>query len=910
MVKSKVILVLSILFLISSASAAWEINDLDEPYSQDQISHGNQTVQLIEILDNDDNPVNKSYLEDSNNNIEFIYNTTEDTMNHLTEGYWYAKFDAINESPSDRTIEYELESGLTEINKTEILTSGNLTMNLETDLERRFKTEDSVTVEVEVIDAFSDVVESDASVDMYFTNGSWTSDSVELGYNSNKEAYTNVVDIPNKHNASYVSVINAAVTGASYDNSVGSIASITETYPDEVGEITELSTDDSGCNNESFFHQCERDTNIDVGFNVSVFSSSRTDLELYKVDESNGNWVEHDIKSMTKNDGIWETNFDYPDINTSEYDSKLVMRVNSTIDGSIFTLTRNISSESYKIRDKSEPTAYLGDDYRIKASFAKFFSLEPINGSRIDEANFTINKPNGSLLTNFTLEETEYKDNSGLFINSIDIPVDADNGSYSTEIEAENLFGERKTLNSGFTVKDIQSSFNVTDSIDMDINKTKMYNTTVTLSGKSESDKVVTVELNDSIENITTVNEDDPIFVNGTETVETEVEFNISYVEDYSGGITFKDEDLQYNTTLDVELDAPDCDLREGVLCIDEDSWINHSSSERGYTTEYVTLTYLGDESGEFVSTDVTGNISDYLSLDPREFTAMDEHEIELNYSSESKGNFTGDINFTADNDFLTLKTNFESKVENLSPEISVSGSTELGEIESGSDAILSLDIENTGDVQVDSISASSLSYTVSTFPITIPVGDTSTVDLEFRSITSSSGDVDIEASTSEGTAVETIAVSAQITESVNYEERLSELTNRINELSNRASTGSSVTSEIENLRLELSEIRSLYEEGSTEEANSMYRRINNDLDTVEQEIESSSSPGQDPRQQEQNDTTTPPNPPNQDEGGSIVIPLIVVLLVILVSGFVVYTSYIPEEGDPLYSVLGGEEQS
>ncbi|EGQ43192.1 MAG: hypothetical protein J07AB43_11820 [Candidatus Nanosalina sp. J07AB43] len=41
--------------------------------------------------------------------------------------------------------------------------------------------------------------------------------------------------------------------------------------------------------------------------------------------------------------------------------------------------------------------------------------------------------------------------------------------------------------------------------------------------------------------------------------------------------------------------------------------------------------------------------------------------------------------------------------------------------------------------------------------------------------------------------------------------------------------------------------------------------------------------------------------------GGGGILILIILLIIVLGIGFVVYTSYIPEEGDPLYDVLGEE---
>jgi hypothetical protein len=917
MVKSTVTIILSILFLSSSAAAAWTINDLDDPYSKDIISKGNQTVQVIEVLDNNDDPVNESGMSD--HELEFLYNDTEgEDMEHLENGYWYAKFDAKH-NLTDREIEYELienSPSAEEINKTETLTSGNLTMNLETNLDTTFKANEETTVEVEIVDSYNGGIEEDATVDIYFTNGSWTSDPVELGYNSNRESYRSLVQVPSNYNSTYVSIINATVSGASYQNSEGSIASVTEVYPNEFGEITELSTDGSGCNNSSFFQSCERDTEIDVGFNVSLFSSSRTDLELYKVDEDDGEWVEHDTMSMTENSGIWEASFEYPDINTSQYDSKLVMRINSTIDGDIFTLTRNISSKSYKIRDKSEPTAYLGDNYQVKASFVKFHSLEPLNSSRFNEAFFTIRRPDDTVFENFTLSEMDYRESSGLFVNSVDIPVEAENGSYSTEMKAWNIYDHYKNLNSGFTVEDIQSTFEVNDSIEMDINKTKVYNTTLELEGKSDSDKVVTFEYHDDIENFTEVNDGEDIHINGSETVETEVEFNISYVDDYSGSIKFMDEDVSYNSTVDVELDAPVCDIRDEALCMQRnDEWVNITADERGYQTEYVELIYLGDEDGGFVSSDVSGDIFDYLSVDPFSFSVTHSQDIELNYSVEDRGEFLGEVNFTTsdDNGFITLGTKLDSNVEQRNASISVSGDTDLGEVQSGSDSSLTVQVENTGDVMVDSITASSPTYQVLATDQTISTGETADVDLDFTSVTAEEGEVTLDASTSEGTASDSITVTATVNEvEVDYESKISDLRGRINELSARASSNE-LTTQIEDLRLELSELRSQYEEGNIEAAEDRYDRMSSDLNEIEAEINSaepnqdeSGTDGQEGTQTEPTEPTEP-SEPDQDGGGGIVIPLIVALLVILIAGFVVYTSYIPEEGDPLYSILGRE---
>ncbi len=892
------VLLVATVFLSSAGLAAWSINDLDESHSHDVTSNSTETKQLVRLLDNDNDPVNSSGLEDSGWDFKWAYNDTYDSnantetgfMQHLAEGYWYANFSAKHINGS---MEYELIPGdpdSDEINVTEKIGTGNLTVEVQNDFSKQYKAGKEISIEVNVTNIWDGADEDSANVDIYFTNGTWTSGLVSLGYNSNKDLYTNNVELPSKTNSTYITHINATHSGASYNNANGSQSLTLETFPAIEGELAYLNTT-GGCNNNSMFTECERDAEIDIGFNITSSSADNVNMTMMLNNTTSGNWEVDTEKRLSENSGLFETSLTIPDIDTSEYDNKIMLRFNATNEDREFVLTRNLTYRSFTIRDRGSPTAYQGSDYTVELLFARYFSLSPLNSTRFTNASIDVSYPDGDTLTSFDMGDMSYDESSGLFTRDVSIPSDAENGTYDIDVEAFNTYSFKNTFNSKFTVEDIQASFNTSGDISTEIDKTGVHEINLTMTSKVNTDKTLSVDIDDSIENITEVDGGGGVDLDAEEMREVPIEFNITTVDDYSGEITFTDDDIGFSETIDVEIDSPTCLTRETVLCLqDHSGWLNVTSDERGHVEETLTLLYLGDKNGSTdIEASVSGDVADYLEFDNSSFELSDSREVVLNYTVDEPGNFTGEVTFEGDEESISFDTKLWADIEARETGLDAPGEIDLGYLPSGDSITKTIEISNTGTLEIEDITASSSEYTVSMSSTDLAEDETSEVDLSFESVGTESGTVTLEGTTSEDNISSQISVTATPVD--NYAERTSELEQRVIDLSSQVNS-SNLQSQLQNVETMIPQIETAYNSGNYEEAQQQFQEAQSILDSVASQAQS--SPG----------GTTQTNGQTGGGGGGI-IALIASLIVVLLIGFIAYTSIIPEEGDPLYNVLG-----
>lgn len=112
---------------------------------------------------------------------------------------------------------------------------------------------------------------------------------------------------------------------------------------------------------------------------------------------------------------------------------------------------------------------------------------------------------------------------------------------------------------------------------------------------------------------------------------------------------------------------------------------------------------------------------------------------------------------------------------------------------------------------------------------------------------------------------------------------------------------------------------------GNDQKAFSIYQATLTNLESIESEIESNSNTGdqndgadnQDSTDQQDGQTPEDPNTggtsdpstdPSTEGSGAGILPIILVVFILLVAGFIFYTSYIPEPGDPLYEYIGEKQ--
>ena len=893
---------------VGSATAAWTITDIESPKSFDEVSNGTQTVQLIEVKDNEGDPVNKSRLDESSWVLRYNYSNTIASMEQLGSGYWYANFTA---NSSKTNIEYELKDTAPEggeINASETRSFNDYNVEIINSFDK-LRPGNNVEVEVNVTDEVAGQSEDDdADVYLTITNGTEYS-RTELGYNPSRGLFTQIITIPDFFNS------DVAIHAHAFNNSRGgSKSTLTTIYPESTGNITYLNAS-AGCNNNSFFSTCERTAEIQTGFNATILPASDVTLQL-QVPKNNDDLVSFENISMEKNNGLWEANYTVPDINTSKYQKKLLTQYNASIDDENFIITRNITYDSYTIRDKSDPSAFPGSNFMVKLLFGKRFSLAPLNGTRIEEGNVTIDMPNGTEWKVLELDDFVYNEDNDLFEEEISISEDAAEGNYPIEVEAWNIYDEKKTRTSAVTVESADSSFNLSsDDLDYNYSTIGFHEETIEITNRLNEDIEVSAEFSSELENLSEFNSGDDLSLSDSETENVTISFDLPDTDTYEGELTLTGDENDYSKDIDIMIEVPDCETVNGSLCYDKEmKWINLTADQVQSYTRNITIKNIGGSS-TFFQTTILGDVADYLVAQPSSNTvdSDEEQEFELNYTPKRENTFTGEVVFSnTAGDELRFDTKFVSNVENLISGMTTQSSINIAGAVRGGSVTRGISVTNTGDVNITglSVSSSTLTPSMASLSSDIGVGDTEIVDLTLEDIQSSSGevsgDVTITGETSQGSAESTLSVSGSLTE---YESRIEDLRDRIGTLQDDAST-SVQRSQLADADTNLTEVDTLYQQGNIEEADRRYAEIENKVNTLEAQINTDSSPDPDPDPSNpEPNTSTPepqPNPGNNTGGGGgTFIIIAVIIFVLLIVGFVFYTSYIPEEGDPLYSVLG-----
>ncbi len=838
--------------LVSLAAATFSINDQDEPLSHDIVSNDTRTLQVVRLTDpqESNDPVNQSELDSNWDSFDWLYNATSGSqeksgeMTYLADGYYYANFTA---NITNGFIEYELKSGSQpEVNESEKINEGNLTVEILNNFTKNYTADNEFDLRVNVTDEWNGTWVNQTWMDasFYVTNGSWTSNVIELGNTVENSYHKNFgITFPLKPGDTYIVHSNATGEESKLgtSNLDGSESLIMNTYPAIKGEVAYMNAS-SGCNNQSFFSKCEYEATVDTGFNVTSASAKSINLTVNLVEKSTGDWHVKEWEKLNESSGLYTGEVELPDVNTTKYEKKYVLRFNASNMQREYLETYNISYKSYSIDSSSSNTAYQGTDYDVKLTFEKPFSFKSLNSSRFENASIDVEKPDNSLLTGFNLSDMDYKSVSGLFKKSVSIPTDATTGgSYEVKVEAFNIYGEKKTHTDGFNVKNTTQTFNHTGDVEMDIDKTGVYTENVTFWNKINSERNLSVEVDDDISDFTTVNNGDNVILPAGGKKEVELEFNITYVEDKSGDITFNDSETNYEDTIDVDLEAPLCLERNESLCLKESGWINVTQDDYSGTNDSVSLQYLGENNTTVtVDVSVSGAVSSHLDVASSfELNSTDDtEEVELDYNATENGTYAGKVSFELDEDTVSIKTALESNAEvaeepeSVKTGLSVPSSLDLGTFSSGKTLVETVKLENTGDAEITGIEASSDTFKVISDVSSIDPGVTKTVSLTFQSVESTSGSVEF-SGTSDG---ETVSASMGVEGSLS-----------------QVGTG-----------------------GESQDDNQ------------------TDQPG--------SGTTTPPG---QDSGGSV-IPLVGALVAVLLVGFVAYTSIEFEKGDPLYNLLGG----
>lgn len=898
------------ILLVSPVSAEWDIDVLDQPESFQNISNASDTVQIIELTDGDGTPVNDSQLT-GDSYVQYRYNGSVRDMEWLNNGFWYADF-MLNSTGGEVEFEAEGETqssligdSTSETNATRTFNLGNMSVNLINDFSGPINPENSFDIQVNVTDTVNETFEDEADVDFYFTNGTWKSEIYninnidDLDNDGADDHYKNFgLNFDLDYASEYVLHINATNNSAvDYNNSYGVQSMTVETPPEIKGEIVRLNAS-SGCDIESFFSTCERDANIGTAFNITSASAENVNLTLELKDSSTDTWENQSTIQLAEENGLYTGEVTVPDINTSRYDSEFRLHYNATNGDREEIVTRTTSYEDFRIVDKSDAVTTKGS-YRVKLEIRKYFTPELLTEDRIQEGLVTIDQPSGEELTNFSIDEMDRMSDSGHFKKKIDIPLDAETGIYEMNAEVTNLYNRYKTGTFNFDVTEIQQTFTLNDGeeeFEQTIDKTGNHTFNVTVENSVDSEIELSTEISDSIEGFTVVNEGENITLGSEESRNVSLRFDVDSVDTYDGEIKFVDSSANYNRTLDVELNHLGCSYRNGTVCI-LGSDLNASSDEREDIVKDFDAINYGEKNESYDYTfSLSGNVTEYATLDPSETTLNTENDTErvnLTYTVSAPGFYSGTLEVDNEEDTVNIPVSLDSNVEVTSTSIELPGSIDLGDLQEGDSTSVDIVIQNTGDIEVTGLEFSSEEYGVSADSVAISPGSSETVSVEFSEIASESGQLTVTAETDSESTSGTVSVSASIIS--DYSSQADDYEQRVIDLDSRVSSDSDQQTQLNQVQSSISDLRSAYRQGNYDRAQTLSTQIKNTLDTVEMEVSSSSEP----------EPSNPSQPEQTDEGGGIpILPIAAVIFVILIVGFIGYSSIELEPGDPLYNVL------
>jgi len=322
-------------------------------------------------------------------------------------------------------------------------------------------------------------------------------------------------------------------------------------------------------------------------------------------------------------------------------------------------------------------------------------------------------------------------------------------------------------------------------------------------------------------------------------------------------------------------------------LCL-KDKWVNVTGLEVGHETRSITLmTFNSYETT--VDVDVNGEVSEYLRPSSTTLKFTDSRDLILNYSIVDEGEFEGNVTFSSVSDTVTLMTELSSSAEKLVSQIEGPQTVSLGTILSGETVERQIYLNNTGDLDVTDLSASSSNFDASIDSESVAAGENKVFTLELTEVTQNYGTVDMVGNTQE----EEVSAIISIDANVQTERDVSALESRIEQLRSRVET-TSQQSKLDSVETKISNIEDLYDEGEYEDANQKYDEATSELDQIETQLSNSGSVGETGEQTNKN-----------NDGGGMVVPIVVAVFVFILLGFIFYTSYVPEEGDPLYDLMG-----
>lgn len=766
-----------------------------------------------------------------------------------------------------------------------------LDVNLQYDFTDPIKAEREFKADVQVMNTTDESIlgENDVDVSVYFHNLTDTEEVFQLNnYNDEENYHFNAeVDTPTATDSNYIFRIEASNT--STDETIGSQSMIVETAPAINGEIENITS--SGCSDQEVATECDPGAEIDTEFDVTAAGAQGVNMTVYKQNMS-GSWINHSTTEMTEistdEDGVlqtFEASENIPDLNTSEFDKQVKINYHAFNQDRDYEENHTVDLRSFVIEDRSNPTAFKTREHEIQLFLGERFSRDSFNKSRFQELNVNLTGPE-EYNTSYTMEDFEYRESDGTFENTVVIPESAEIGAYELEITVNNTYGESKEATRGLQVRDVNSTFSAESELDLEYDSLGEFSKNISLDNLVDSEK--TLEVYNDNENISV---QDEITLESGEQQDITFDINLSEPGSFDTDIEFVDSAARYNETTEINVQGPDCQIISGDLCVDT-SDLEMSVSELSETVEEITVTNLGDEDLE-ITNSITGNASEAFSVEEN-VTVSDTETVEVNFSPESAGTFEGELEMETDEESASVNLKGDADFEEVETGLETSPSSiEIGTLPEGESHDTELTVENTGDVDVEGITASTGGLDLEIEEFSLEAGTMETFDLSISNPQNTT--MTFTGESSQGELTVDVPVTVNIIE--NYADRTDELRDSLQELRPQTEDPE-LDQQLSEVSGMIERINSQWDSGDYADARSTFQEAQSMIQTVESQMNTDDSGGDENTDEDQND---------ENEGGGLpILPIVSILFVLLgIGGFVFYESYIPEEGDPLYGVLG-----
>lgn len=494
---------------------------------------------------------------------------------------------------------------------------------------------------------------------------------------------------------------------------------------------------------------------------------------------------------------------------------------------------------------------------------------------------------------------------TGVYTNTVEIP-DWTDSRFVLQLRAESSSaGIEGTESTIVSTRKQGIGFSPESELDIEADRAGIYTENITLENLVLQDNTIDINVSESLENITEIPSSITIPANESENVL--VEFNVTPLDSFEGEIIFKEQRTGIQEETSIGIDEASCELRNNRLCLTDVSRVEVIPDSRGEIEREINIRNIWKEELDVDATS-SGNITDYLELENESFTIENQRTLEMTFSAEDPGNFSGTLDLEA-GETLEVGLSMTAELEQLEKGVSIDPtSIDFGTVPEGDSATQTVTVLNTGTIQISNFTMTSSSYDLDTNqPDTLSEGEEAEVEITANSLESESGMITVTGETSNGQINKEIGISASLVTPVS--DMTEEVRSRVNDLRSRATSGDAMN-QLTETETQVSAIETEWDKGNYEEAQSIYESSMSELDSVETTIEANSAGSEtgsegsteDPQTGEESDSS------GDGGGGGGIIIVFILLVLILGAGFVVYSSYYPEEGDPLYDVLGDRE--